>query len=79
MMAVGGLIATLCGLCTMTFLVGVGSVFVTGRIEAILSILATVGILGGLPIGLGVALFMGGLAKYRQPQRPWTKDRSEFS
>jgi hypothetical protein len=62
LLLVGGLIATLCGLCTAVF-------FVTGlfgdRSYVVLSL-----VIGGLPTALGFGLFVAGRSLLRPPPKP---------
>jgi hypothetical protein len=68
LMAVGGLIAALCGTCTLIF--AGASVMDSFRNPGdLLSILLLVGIVGGLPTLIGVLLFRWG-RRLRRPTAP---------
>lgn len=74
LMAVGGLIATLCGACTGLFVFGSG-VQLLGRpqrLEDVFGMLMLVGIVGGLPTLIGFLTFRAGLKVYRRaaPLKP---------
>ncbi|MGR4863911.1 hypothetical protein [Caulobacter sp. LARHSG274] len=58
LMAVGGLMAALCGLCSLTFIMG--AVVSGGGLEAMASTLVMALVLGGLPMGLGLLIFYAG-------------------
>jgi hypothetical protein len=66
LMAVGGLIATLCGLCSLGF-IGWGIVSSVGQVngEQALVYLVPILIIDAIPIGIGVLLFLGGRSLYR--------------
>jgi len=66
LMAVGGLIVGLCGLCTAGFLVMTGSSD-PGSAGGLLIIAAVV---AGIPIAVGVLIFIGGRNLWRGPQPP---------
>jgi len=62
LMAVGGLIALLCGMCTLVFLNN------SWASEALIALLASL-VLGGIPSAVGVALFLLGRSIYRDGLR----------
>jgi hypothetical protein len=66
LMAIGGLIATLCGLCSLGF-IGLGVVNAvsqpSGGGSATLIVMAL--FLGAIPVGIGVVLFIAGRDLYR--------------
>jgi len=66
LMAIGGLIATLCGLCSLGF-IGWGIVSSVGQPngEQALIYLVPILIIDAIPIGIGVLLFLGGRSLYR--------------
>jgi len=65
----GGLLALLCGLCTLAF--GASAI---GGGGAVASSLLTVLIIGGVPTAAGVTLFCIGLGIYREGRRrPYPK------
>jgi hypothetical protein len=58
LMAVGGLMAALCGLCSLAFVVGTA---VSGSgWDGMAGMLALALVLGGVPIGLGLLIFYAG-------------------
>jgi hypothetical protein len=66
-MVVGGLVATLCGTCTLFFVVAFMSpneLFRNGS-ALILPIL-----IGGIPTFIGVLVFRAGLRRWRRARRP---------
>jgi hypothetical protein len=66
LMAVGGLIAALSGMCTAYFVLG--SLFDggnSGNVFAGADVLLLALVVGGIPIGIGVLMFLGGRALYR--------------
>jgi hypothetical protein len=65
LVVVGGLMATLCGLCTLVFFVGG---LVTGGSCCSVSAMALA--VGVLPTALGLLLFFGGRAQLRVASRP---------
>ena len=64
MMAVGALIATLCGSCALL----VASTFFTSSTSLSWSFLLLPALLGGLPALGGVVLFRQGLKRFRGPR-----------
>jgi len=64
LVAVGGLMTALCGLCTATFMV---AAVVPGG-DTSFFVMALV--IGGIPTGIGVALFVAGRAVLRHPKPP---------
>ncbi len=64
MMAIGGLVAVLCGLCTATFMV---AAMVPGGDKGFF-VMALV--IGGIPTAIGVGLFVAGRAILRAPTPP---------
>jgi hypothetical protein len=72
LMAGGGLIALLCGLCSLVFL----GVMVSspgggaGALGAFLTALFVVGLIGGIPTAVGVILFVIGLRIFREGRAP---------
>ena len=76
LMAVGGLIAALCGLCTLG-IIGFGLVDTLGNgssADDLVGGVAVVSIIGGIPTGLGVLLFMWGRRLFA-PRRAPTRER----
>jgi hypothetical protein len=66
LMVVGGLIVLLCGLCSATFLVAaISQAARTPQAQNFSTILAMVLIFGGVPIAVGVAVFLAGRRLYR--------------
>ncbi|HEY8004356.1 MAG TPA: hypothetical protein VIE16_09015 [Phenylobacterium sp.] len=63
MIAVGGLIFGLCGLCTLTFLVA-GMIPQGDRSFSVIAL-----VVGGIPTGLGFLLLRGGLTMFRGRRR----------
>jgi hypothetical protein len=75
-MAVGALMVALCGLCSLALLVGIIQSNLENmhylkvvRLAAVMGTLLTVSIFGGIPIAIGVAVFIAGLKRYRKPGR----------
>lgn len=71
LMAVGGLVAALCGLCTLA-VIGFGSIdaLASGSNRAdLVSAILVAGLIGGVPAGLGVLLFIWGRRLFA-PARP---------
>ncbi len=58
LMAVGGLMAALCGLCSLAFVMG--TVASGTGLDAMGGMLVLVLVLGGLPVGLGLLIFYAG-------------------
>ena len=71
LMAVGGMIALLCGLCTLGF----GYLMVAQPGDGGLTLLIIPLIVGGTPTGLGVVVFLIGRSIYREGRarrgEPW--------
>jgi hypothetical protein len=66
LMAIGGLIATLCGLCSLGFMgFGVFGAFSQGGGVSALSMIPIALLAGAIPVGIGVALFVVGRGLYR--------------
>lgn len=78
LMAIGGLIALLCGLCSLTTLLGMtwgllsslASGFRAGLMLGVLWSLLLVGVVGGIPTLVGVVLFRSGQRMRRDAQPP---------
>lgn len=75
LMAIGGLIAGLCGLCSLTTFLGMfASTIMTmrsgysGGLMGLVWGLLLVGVVGGLPTFLGVMIFRAGLRRARAPR-----------
>ena len=73
LMAIGGLVALLCGLCTVWFVVGgLVDIFTTPRQiprVLLLSALPVGVVLGGLPTVIGILIFRWGRGLYRPRRR----------
>jgi hypothetical protein len=66
LMAIGGLIATLCGLCSLGFMgFGVFGAFSQGGGVGALGMIPIALLAGAIPVGIGVALFVVGRSLYR--------------
>jgi len=71
LVAVGGLIATVCGLCTAVFVIGPIWYAVTSPGGVYAWPLSLMGlVIGGIPTALGVALIVVGLGMFRGARRP---------
>jgi hypothetical protein len=67
LMALGGLIAALCGLCTLGVIgFGVVDTITGGPTDDLMGGAVIVAIIGGLPTAAGVLLFMWGRRLYRR-------------
>lgn len=73
MMAVGGLIVGLCGLCTAGFLVMTGKSDPSGAV----GLLVIAAIFAGIPIAVGVFIFIGGRNLWRGP-KPQQSSPTDF-
>ena len=80
MMAVGGLIAGLCGLCTLAFAASMLPDLSNGgnQVDQALGLLLVIGLFGVLPTAAGSWLFLAGLARYRRSEALPEKDLSTF-
>jgi len=81
LMAVGGLIAALCGLCTLGVIgFGVFDTFGGGSsADDLVGGIVMVSIIGGIPTGLGVLLFMWGRRLYAPRRAPARNQLAVFS
>ena len=71
LVAAGGLIATVCGLCTAVFVIGPIWYAMTSSGGAYAWPLSVMGlVIGGIPTALGVALIVVGLGMFRRTRRP---------
>jgi hypothetical protein len=70
LMAVGGLIVVLCGLCSLGFLVitigGAGGS--PGQASQLPGFIVMVAVIGGVPIAIGVLVFIVGRSLWRRPR-----------
>ncbi len=78
LMAAGGLLALLCGLCTAVFSVGFIVSATDGRYPTQLSPLLLPLIIGGVPTAAGVTLFWVGLNIFRDGRRRRGHPEREF-
>jgi hypothetical protein len=85
LMAVGGLIAALCGTCTLVmFGTSVASMFtytrdVAAAVVALLYGGVVIGIFGGVPTLVGVLVFRAGWRRYRPARRLRPAELAAFS
>lgn len=68
-MTMSGLVAFLCGMCTLSFLSGTGGAGNVGDFYGLIAL-----VIGGFPTAVGIAGFIAGLALYRSGGPQWAKD-----
>ena len=69
LMAVGGLIVVLCGLCSLGFLViTIGAGGASAQASQLPGFIMMVAVIGGVPIGVGVVVFIVGRSLWRRPR-----------
>ena len=69
LMAVGGLIVGLCGLCSFGFLaITIGGGGPASQASQIPGLFVMVAVIGGVPIGVGVLVFIAGRSLWRGPR-----------
>jgi hypothetical protein len=78
LMSAGGLLALLCGLCTLVLSIGFIASPGTVQSAANLTFLLIPLIVGGVPTAIGVMLFWIGLGMYREGREPRTHSERTF-